>query len=292
MDNATNKIIRVNWDINPLRFYDTKIQGERIQDFDNICFLMAMLNITYDEAKDLLYVIQNCPMFSRSGDVIFVKDRGILCGEDYYKLSLVDLRFLEDFDCGIYPDKKNSGIDITTTNDKITEFVSKYNANILENFKYLRIDLRNISPENILLSENGFASKSTSSEDIFRYSVEYGSDLYGYTEGNLSIICNTRNEILSITLSPTNIKGDSTNTNSDLINLSNFEGICLIQALEDISYEDAKRYYFSIMKGKGLTSAKGNIYSNPRAFEISITAGEYYSYLQDLSVRYQESLLE
>lgn len=297
INNSTGKIVEIYWYKRAFYDCDTKIQNVSLTEFDNICFLMALLNISYEEASDLLYVQNHNPLIAKFGDIIiptygenpnsFGRSKNYLVIKDANSLT-------EDADFGLYPQKQNKSTYITTANDNISNIISKYNENILDNFKYLYADLRDVSPENLLVSENGSLSAYIAPDDKYSSKVEYGKELYEYHIGNLFFICNTKNELLLAEIDPTDIEFDSStvNYNSEKVDFSNLEGICLIQAIEDISYKEAKQYYFSIINNKEFTSEKGNIYSKPDYNRIKICSDEYYVYNQELYKKYIQNLLD
>lgn len=282
VNNISGKIVEVDWTGSNSLTGDTRINGKGVHDFERICFLMSIFNISYQEAETLFYVTEEAPFFSRGGNTFFLKEGGALC--------VLDLSLTEHVDFGVYIKKQNSGKNIETANCEIKEFISKYNARVSENFKYLQEDFRFVVPEILFLHEGELIGKLTSAKDIYKYSVEYGSDFYGYSVNKLQLVCNTKNEILSIKMAVDLVDdGEIANTSTSKLDRSNLGVISVIQAIEDISYEEAKRYYFSVLDNRGFTSAKGNIYEKEYGV-ITIISSEYYSYLSDLSYRYTESL--
>ena len=281
---SAGKIIGVDWDRDIYKNNaGTFINHMPIYDYDCICIMMSLFDISYDEAKELLKAVQKNNFSSKFGDVLIYELNR------YYNsngmLKIYDTLTLGG-DMGFYLPTENSGKHIASSNGTIQDFVKRYNQAVYANFKHITEDLREVSPENILISENSFFAKKVLSNQLYWGSVEYESDFYHYrgggTGGQLRIVCNTKNEILYLLVGKI---GDGTN-NSDnkRINLENLAHICVIQALENISFEQAKTYYFSVINGSNFTLFSGNMYKQDPCIEI-ITE-EYYLYEEDLKERY------
>lgn len=288
--NKNGKVIGVDWDLNAFNHNEeTFINYMDIYEYDCICVIMSLTDISYDEAKNLLKVVQTNAFANKFGNISLSVENKYSFGRYYDMLRVSDASFLF-YDLGLYPSVESSGGHINSNNGNLNELISEYNDAVYSNFKNVTEDLRDISPEYLLLSKNSFFSKKTLSNDIYAYDVKYGKDFYTYNMGNLKILCNSKNEILQLYITSSSILTDKyVNDDKKILSVTNLEAICLIQALENISFEKAKDYYFAVKNGSVFTLSSGNMYKE-ESLTFKITSTEYYNYLEEMVTKYEEAI--
>ena len=203
--------------------------------YRHICAIMALHNVSYEEALKILNVV----MFTEGANRIY---NGFYVAVDGDSIDMYENSYyFNHSSVGIQlPKQDNTRLD--TLGLTIEEFIDRYNFQVYENFKYITADCRYTSPYDYIINKNNILSYRSDDGNFITYYIvlNYSSVSKPY----IDIVCNNKNEVLSIRVDAFR----SVNRNSSELDIGNLRSICALMAIVEQNMDVAIDRYFSTEK--------------------------------------------
>lgn len=237
--------------------------------YQAICAIMALGNISYDDAFSLL----NAIIYNRN--FLMSNQYALIMNEDSFIVAHIDdnVTLKNQASIGkLLPPVSNNSVPAMSCN--VTQFISTYNKHLYENFHRITKDVRYTVPEDYLLSGNSIVGVAKSS---YLGSIDVNTNIYvAGLSSDCVLICNTENQIMFLTINAGNRYYNKDIAQLDIFNL---QQICAIMTIENISFDEAKAYCFASINDDLVFGEKA-IYET-KGFEFKATSADFYVYAQN-----------